>query len=470
MGRSPHSVQIVSYSTRSIVTRRWSRNRLRALGVGLLVVLGIIALQLSAARAQAIDASGTLKVLGFGLPDEIATERVDLFKEDFPNVDLQLTEGSIDQQQLLTAIASGNPPDVIYLNRDDLSTYATRGAIQPLGQCLQQAGMNMDQFRQAARDSVTVDGEVYGVPDFFNVIVLIENTDVLKDAGISADDFNTTNWDQLAKWNDEMTKVDNGKLTRIGFDPKLPEFFPLWVRANGGQLISDDGRTAMINSPEAVEALEFTAELHKAAGGRAPFMSFRDTWDFFGADNQVAKGQLGAFPMEQWYVNTLSSVSPTAPIRVAAFTDRNGNPLTFATGSAWAIPKGAKNPEAACAFMTTMSSAKAWERAATKRADLRAASGDTYTGTYTGNIDADKMIFGDLVKDSGNATFDNAVKVLVSVQDAAFSIPANPAGAEVRQAWTDAVNRTLTGQQSAKDALDQAQQEAQAALDKAWAR
>lgn len=78
------------------------------------------------------------------------------------------------------------------------------------------------------------------------------------------------------------------------------------------------------------------------------------------------------------------------------------------------------------------------------------------------------MIFGELVQPSGDAKFDDAVQVILSVQDAAFSIPANPAGAEFRQAWTDAVNRVLNGEQSAQEALDQAQQEAQAALDAAW--
>jgi len=439
------------------------RSVLRAIGLALLAVA-----LLPAAQAQQLEASGELRVLGFGLPDEIATERVALFEETYPDIDLQLTEGSIDQQQLLTAIASGNPPDVVYLNRADLSTYATRGAIQPLGQCLQDAGMDVGQFREAAVQDVTIDGEVYGVPDFYTVIVMVLNTAALEEAGISAEEFSTADWEQLAQWNQALTRNEGGDLTRIGFDPKLPEFFPLWVRANGGQLLSDDGRTAMLNSPEAVEALEYAASLHEAAGGRAPFMAFRDTWDFFGAGNQMASDQLAAFPIEQWYVNVLSDVSPDAPVAIKAFSDREGNPITYATGSAWAVPTGAANPEAACAFMTTMSSPDAWERAARARADLRAEAGGTYTGTYTGNTVADEVIFGELVQQSGDAKFDDAVQVIVSVQDAAFSIPPNPAGAEFRQSWTDAVNRVLNGEQTAQQALDQAQQEAQAALDKAW--
>jgi hypothetical protein len=35
---------------------------------------------------------------------------------------------------------------------------------------------------------------------------------------------------------------------------------------------------------------------------------------------------------------------------------------------------------------------------------------------YSGNKLADKIIFGELVKPSGNATWDNAIKVLVDAQ------------------------------------------------------
>ena len=56
----------------------------------------------------------------------------------------------------------------------------------------------------------------------------------------------------------------------------------------------------------------------------------------------------------------------------------------------------------------------------------------------------------------------------MSVQDDAYVIPANPAGAEFRQAWTDAVNRALNGEQEPQAALEQAQAEAQTALDEAW--
>jgi multiple sugar transport system substrate-binding protein len=340
----------------------------------------------------------------------------------------------------------------------------------PLDDCIANAGIDMSQFREAAVNQVTVDGQVYGIPEFYNSIVVIANNPALAEAGLTAEEIDTANWEQLETANTALTRMDGNNVTRIGFDPKLPEFLPLWVHANGGQMLSDDGRTAMLNDPLVVEALEFTAGLHEAAGGRENFMAFRDTWDFFGGENQFASDQLGAFPMEQWYVNVLAESSPDVDISVMPFNDREGNPISYATGSAWAIPQGAANPDAACEFARVMTHPDTWVAAATARAEARAAEGQTFTGVYTGNRVADERIFGDIYEPSGNAAFDNAVDTILAVQDVGFAMPANPAGAEFRQAWQDAVNRVLNGEQTAQEALDQAQEEAQLALDDAWSR
>lgn len=411
---------------------------------------------------------GDLAVSGFSLGDEIATVRVEQFRTANPEVSLNVTEGAFDPQQFLTAVASRNVPDVVYLNRDDLSTYATRGAIVPLDACVADQEVDLTQFREAALGQVTVGDELYGIPEFYNVVAVIAADRAFKAAGLEPTDLRTSDWDALARVNEQLTEGTGDTLTRIGFDPKLPEFFPLWVRANGGALLSDDGRTATLATPEAVEALTYTAGLHEAAGGRQAFSAFRDTWDFFGADNQIATDQLAAFPMEQWYLNVLAEVSPETPITVSAFLDREGTPFTFATGSAWAIPRGAANPDAACAFMKTMTAPETWVAAAQARAEARTAEGLPFAGVYTANRVADERIFGEVVEPSGNAAFDSALEVVLDVQDNAFAIPANPAGAEFRQAWTDAVNRVLNGEQDAQAALEQAQTEAQAALDDAW--
>lgn len=435
--------------------------------LSLLVIFLLVTMSISLVSAQ--DVSGELNILGFSLPDEIATERVAQFEAAYPDVTVNITEGALDAQQFLTSVVSGNAPDLIYTNRDVLSTYVGRGALMPLDECIANMGVDMSQYRDAAVEQVTVDGEIYGLPEFFNVILLIGNNVALESAGLTVEDLDTSSWENVAAINEAMTAFDeNGDLIRIGFDPKLPEFLPLWAQANGVGLLSDDGRTAQLDDPAVIEALEFANSLHEVAGGRQDFMAFRDTWDFFGEENQVAADQIGVWPMENWYVNFLGGTSPDAPMVFEPFLGRDGEIVTFATGNTWAIPRESSNPEAACAFAVTMTATDTWVAAAEERARLREEAGTVNTGVFTGNRVADEIIFSEIVGPTGNDALDDGIATILEVSDFAFSIPANPAGAEFRQAWQDAVNRVLNGEQTAEEALAQAQAEAQEALDEAW--
>lgn len=443
------------------------KSNARILRVAILAL--IVALLVSFGAFAQDEVSGALTVTGFGLGDEIATERAALFEELYPNVDVTFTEGGFDEQQFLTAVAAGTPPDAVVIGRDLLSTYAARGALMPLTDCIANMEIDMTQFRPQAVADVTVNGEIYGIPQFYNNIVVIVNTKALDDAGIALEDVDLSDWDAISELNDALTVGTGNELTRIGFDPKLPEFLPLWVAANGGQLISDDGRTAMLNDPKVVEALEFAVSLLETPGGYAPFKAFRDTWDFFGSNNQVVADQIAMWPMENWYVNVLADVSPDAPVAFIPFRTREGELLSFTGGSAWAIPAGSANPEAACALAKTMTSVDAWVRAAEARAALRAEADKINTGVATGNLLADEIIMGEIVQPSGVETFDNALAVLDEVSPHAVAVAPNPAGAQFKQAWVDAVNRVINGEQTVQESLDQAQEEAQAALDEAWA-
>ncbi|MDO3685615.1 extracellular solute-binding protein [Micromonospora sp. C28ISP2-4] len=411
--------------------------------------------------------SGALSTMGFSLSDEIATTRVDAFKRDHGDVRLTVTEGAFDEQQFLSAVASGNPPDLVYMDRKLIGTYAERGSIQPLTDCVEKQRIDMAQYRQSAREQVTLDGTVYGIPEFSQVRVLYLNEALLKRAGLSADEVNLADWAGLPALNAKLAAVSGGRLSRIGIDPKIPEFLPMWAKANGADMISADGTRANLTDPKVVEALTTGVGLIQAQGGWGKFKSFRDTFDFFGAQNPLAKNQIAAWPMEEWFLNQAAKNSPDAELVVKPFVDRQGKPLSLSSGQAWVITKGAKNPEAACAFVKQMTATDTWLAAARARAEARKAANLPFTGLWTGNTSADKKIFDEVYKPTGNKRFDDAVQTIRQAQDAAFAMPASPAGAEFDKAWTDAVNRVLSGQEQPAQALDRAQREATAALDKA---
>jgi multiple sugar transport system substrate-binding protein len=416
------------------------------------------------AAVPTADRSGqTLTTYGFGTGDDVAVNRTKLAKAAIAPAKLDNPNGAYDPQRFLTQVASGNIPDLIYVDRQQIGTLAAKGTLQPLTGCVDAQNIDTSMYRKAALDEATFDGKLYALPEFTNQRALIVNMTALQRAGVPLSDVSTTNWDKLKTVAKKLTVLNGGKPSRIGFDPKIPEFFIMWAHANGVDLLSKDGKTVDFTNPKAVEALAYTKSLIDEQGGWANFKSFRDSWDFFGAKNQVAQNQVGAWPMESWYWNVMAQSSPQVKVAAVPFTTRTGQEFTYESGSGWAIPKGAKHPGLACTFIKTMTSVKAWVTAARKRAASTKAAGQAFTGLYTANAVADQKILSDVYV-PGSSQWDKAVTVLNDVQKNAVYWPASPAGAQIQQALTDAITRVLQNQQSPKAALAQAQKTAEQAL------
>ncbi len=159
----------------------------------------------SSAAGGPTGAGQMLVIMGFGTGDEIATTRTKLAKQAIAPAKVKNPNGAFNDQQFLTAVASGTTPDLIYLDRQKVGTYAAKGALLSVDVC----GIDMSQFRKPAVDEVTFDGKRYGVPEFYDNRTLIINGDVTKKAGVT--DLSTTDW---AKLKEDTKKEADGSLGR----------------------------------------------------------------------------------------------------------------------------------------------------------------------------------------------------------------------------------------------------------------
>ena len=424
----------------------------------------------SGAAAGELEAAGEIFVYGMSYEngDEIAQTRIDHAEEQYPDVDPSFSESDFDAQSLLTALQGSDPPDVIRMPRNVVGSYIQRGVFEPMETCLQQTGVDPASYREAAIQQLTVDGSLYALPEAYAVRAWLIDNVLFEEAGLDPATFDWSDWDAIREGNIailENTDAEVGIDAKVS-DPASADMFPMWVAANGGQLVADDG-TPQLNSAEAVEALEFVASMVEPYGGHTQFLDARGaTGDFFGAENQFALHLEGAFPMQQFYLNTLRQ-SPEIDISAAPFLTREGEPITWADGEAIGIAEASDNKDAACAFITSVLSTDAWVAAAEARQTLAEEEGVPNLGTVTGNIEADEIIFSEIVDLSEWPVFEAAVEVYLSVQDAAFVIPQSAASEEVQQAWATAVDSVMNGNATAQEALDQAQQEAEEAIQRA---
>jgi multiple sugar transport system substrate-binding protein len=434
---------------------------------GLLVAVAALSVVVTASIASARGQGGrTLNIYGFGPGDDVATSLTNYATRQLSGVEIENPRGGFNDQAFLTMLASRNVPDVMWVDRPRIATYAARGALQPLTSCIRTQRINLKQYRKAALAEVTYRGQVYALPAFTNQITIIVNNAAASQAGVKVADIQTTNLKKLKAANKKLLRVSGGRVTRIGFDPKIPEFFPLWVKRFGGNIISKNGLRAQLNSPQAIAALTYAVGLIRDHGGWDRFKAFRDTNNWFGRQNPIVENQIGATPFESFIYNVIANNSPNVSITAKTWTNRTGRPITVFSGNGWAIPRGARDPDLACRWAKAMTSVPAWVAAARNRVEIRRRSGEAFTGLYTANATADAQILRNVYDPMGRPQFNRAVRLLYSAPRFAFAIPPSPASFEVRQAMIDGINRVLAGSQSIRAALNQAQREAQAAINR----
>jgi multiple sugar transport system substrate-binding protein len=170
----------------------------------------------------------------------------------------------------------------------------------------------------------------------------------------------------------------------------------------------------------------------------------------------------------QWYVIVLAPYAQSLNSSAVPFKDKSGNPVTVAGGTSFVIPAGAKNPNAACAWMTSLVTDDAWSAAgAARAAKIAATPGAINTGLFTGSPSADKLIREKFVKPSGNAGFDETISTFYDVLPNGKTLGASPAGQAIKTELKNAVASALLGEKTAEKALADAQAAAKRAFDQA---
>ena len=416
--------------------------------------------------ASSFTREASITSWGFGAEETnpMAFSRIDAFKQAFPNIQIELVP-TFDDQQLLTGFASGDLPDLIWMGRDKIATWATRGVLMPLDEMFANSQIDTSQFYPSAWEQVQVEGQVYGLPQFIDVRALYVNLDALAETGQDSASLNTGDWDQLTQFGSQLVVRDGDAVQRWGFDHKIQaDWLWLWAIGNGGQMMSDDGQEITFDDPKVVEALQWGVDAYEAQGGFQSYEAFATTWQ---GDEQFARGQVAMTMYENWMLGIIARVAPDLNFRVTPVNRRGGTePVSYTGGSAWTIPADAQDPEAAWEFIKFMARPETWMLGATAVRDARAAEGAPFIPSLTANSAVDQQQIDELYQSLGGP-FDEAVQMFPSLLQSSVSLPLgkSKAGAQIADALkNDGVLPALRGELSAEDALKEADQAAEDAV------
>ncbi|WP_237690603.1 ABC transporter substrate-binding protein [Paenibacillus caui] len=155
------------------------------------------------------------------------------------------------------AFAAGNAPAVSDLEIASTGVFANSGMLEELTPFAERDKdqVKMDDFIKGLMGNAYVNDKLYGLPFMRSTPILYKNVSMLKEAGLNP--AGPKNWQEFEQY--ARVLKEKGK-TAISMPADI-WFYEGFVAQSGGQMLSDDGKSAAFNSPEGVAPVEFWKKL-----------------------------------------------------------------------------------------------------------------------------------------------------------------------------------------------------------------
>ena len=178
--------------------------------------------------------------------------------------------------KIQTAIQGGTPPDVFVSLATQRFTMASTGMAMPLDDLIAADGEEgqayIDDFLDGFMLDSYVDGQIYSIPFQRSTMVLFYNKDAFEEVGLDPEDPPET-WEEVVEYGQKLTNENRygvGLALNSGSAQWAFTGFCLQNSVNGENLMTDDGKQVLFDTPENVEALQFWLDLQNEYKIMAP--------------------------------------------------------------------------------------------------------------------------------------------------------------------------------------------------------
>lgn len=163
-------------------------------------------------------------------------------------------------QRTLTSSKAGNPPDLALLTSADVWTAVDEDIIIPLQPFIDQEGQGfMERYFQGFLEDAKVAGNYYAIPFQKSTPIFYFNKSMLKEAGLDPNKAPET-WAELK----EMARKLTIPGVRYGVEIPIDQWLMgIFIMQNGGQINNLEGNLTYLDTPEAIEAMEFILSMVK---------------------------------------------------------------------------------------------------------------------------------------------------------------------------------------------------------------
>lgn len=267
------------------------------------------------------------------------------------------------EKKILTAVLSGDPPDVVS-QFAPVVQWASRRALRPLDDFIEQSDIDVSVFFPALLEEMKWQGRTFALPIYTASFAFFYNKDHFREVGLNPDQ-PPKNWDEVTSFARRLDKYDaDGRMLRAGF---LPAFSPthLGILSNAAQLmawqlgaeyLSTDGKTVSLTTPPVFRSFTWTRDYYDDYDFDEvqAFIGGLGTGSGLGTGEQhgFLTDKLSMIVLDMGFLKRLERYRPDLDFGVVQTPSFEGYPTASASGSWWlGIPRGAKHPAAAWKFI-----------------------------------------------------------------------------------------------------------------------
>ena len=282
--------------------------------------------------------TGTAKLSGWQSSDAenaALTATVAAFEAAYPNikVDYKVTAGDY-AAVMATNFSSKNVPDLFYVDATFAQPWSDAGFLEPLDDYIARSGFDTSTFFPGYQSVFKgTDGKIYGLAKDGNTIGMAYNTADVPTAPKSLDELVTTATGLKGK---------DGLKAPMCLNPGLDRGLA-FVYAQGGAIVSDDGKTNMADSPATKTAVQWYLDQFKSGNA----MTASDMGD--GWCGEALGKKHAAFAFEGgWLDPAMTSTFPDTKYAWGQFpTGSSGSPVTISYTAAYSIGADSANKDQA---------------------------------------------------------------------------------------------------------------------------
>ncbi|WP_432534716.1 ABC transporter substrate-binding protein [Kineococcus arenarius] len=252
-----------------------------------------------------------------------------------------------DGKKVEAAVDAGAGPDIVQLSTHDLPDYVINDRVQPITEFVADTE---DLYTPSSWQSVTLAGEVYGVPQGSGPTAMMYRTDVFEKHGIAV----PTTWDEYEQAAAALHAADPNVYI-AGFSPSEIGQWTQDVSQAGGTYFDIEGEawSVQVDSPESRRVAERWQRLVDAGLVKTTQMWTPEYWA------SVNAGEIATITYAAWFpVQLQENVADQAGLwRVAPQPTYDGTPVAGDSGGAAdVVLAGADDLEGAAEFLTWINS------------------------------------------------------------------------------------------------------------------